>query len=512
MQRAFKMAGLWREGKTAVAFFLHRFPGELCVLSCRRSVPISRGLCLVIVLLLAGGDLGVKMSADASDTSSPQCVLKGRIYTERQWYGYLIDKAFHRDVAKIQYQISYPVKECCTNLLIYYDDQIKQLTQDMTCEERERILPTNNNQVIALNTMNRTVGCSVWNETGEPYYVCVGERIFRSSGPRTWYFALSRCKANTPLTLNYAFNVSGYYGDCEEDPLVRTYIPQTPKEDNTMYVSLALGIVAGVALIAAAVFFALWFVARRKAANSKGSSVTSSQATMTQDDIFYVNPSLSDREQADYNSQSGSENYYEVIPERRSYESINPHLLAAGGGGVPVGASNHHPLAHAHALNHHLHPVHAHGAHPRQVHLHAHGPHQAHHHHTQLKESAFHRPHPIGYPVFDDYPPPPYQPPRLLGAPKHHTLHHPTPHHHPTLSLPSGTRQRAPLGLNPGHAASLSFPIVPPLAPLLSINNNNSSGNNNNGNNSNSNATLLATTSMTGTTTTNSVVMGETSA
>ncbi|PVD36587.1 hypothetical protein C0Q70_03572 [Pomacea canaliculata] len=412
-----------------------------------------------LLVFLAGHDRQAVMAA-VPDTSG-LCVLKGRIYTERLWYGYLLDKAFQRDYAKIQYQISYPVKECCTSLLIYYDDQIKGLTQDMSCEDREGVLPNNNNQIIPLHTHNRTVGCSVWNETGEPYYVCVGERIFRSSGPRTWYFALSRCQATSPLTLTYAFNVSGYYGDCEEDPLVRTYIPPSPKADNDVYVSVALGIVAGLALIATAVFFVLWLVARRRAANSKGSSVTSSQATMTQDDIFYVNPSLSDREQgAEYNSQASSENYYEVIPERRSYESINPHLLAAGPGGVGMAAgAGHHPLAHPHphALNSHLHPAHAHvhvAAHPRQVHLHPA------HHNTHVKESAFHRPHPptqaMGY-VFDDYPPPPYQPPRLAGSARHHTLHHPTPHHHHTLSLPTSTRPRPAL-INLTQAGGLGFP------------------------------------------------------
>lgn len=465
-----------------------------------------------MTVLSATSDSSGTDNSDSPSTggpaSLPQCVLKGRMYTERLWYGYLIDKAFHRDYAKIQYTISYPVKECCTNLLIYYDDQIKQLTRDMSCEERERILPSNNNQVIPLHTLNHTVGCRVWNEsqTEEPYYVCVGERIFRSSGPRTWYFALSRCRAKTALTLNYSFNVSGYYGECEEDPLVRTYIPPSPKEDNNIYLSLALGVVAGVAVIAAVVFFALWFLARRRAANSKGSSVTSSQATMTQDDIFYVNPSLSDRgEHQEYGqSQTSSENYYEVIPERRSYESINPHLLAAGGPG------SHHPLLHPHPhFSQLLHPAHAHGVHSRQAHFHP-GPHS-----TQLKESAFHRPHPagMGYPMFDDYPPPPYQPPRLLGGPKHHTLHHPPSHHppshHHTLSMPPGPRPRPPL-LSPSHAATLSFTSIlspaPSASPLAAILNNNTSNNNNLITGISSNSPISMNTS------TNVVTLGETTA
>ncbi|KAK6184828.1 hypothetical protein SNE40_007202 [Patella caerulea] len=325
----------------------------------------------------------------------PVCTVKGRVYTELKWYGYLVQKPFHRDWAKIQYQITYPVKECCTNLLIYYDDQIRQLKEDMTCKEREKILPADNNQIIPLYKNNRTVGCNIWNETGEPYYVCLGERIFRSSGPRTWYFALSRCDSMQPLNLNYVFNVSGFYGDCEQDPLGKAVIPPLPAPDQFMYVSLGLGIVAGVALIAAAVFFALWFLGRRRS-KSKGSSVTSSQATMTQDDVFYVNPSLSDQGQTDY-SQTSSENYYEVIPERRSYESINTNNLAA-----MQGQSHAHALALAHH-NRHL---------------------------TSVKDfRPFH--HQQMSLCVDDYPPPPYQPPRMLhGMPKHHTLHHP-PHHHP---------------------------------------------------------------------------------
>ncbi|XP_067654210.1 uncharacterized protein [Haliotis asinina] len=331
----------------------------------------------------------------------PVCTVKGRVYTELKWYGYLVQKPFHQDWAKIQYQISYPVSECCTNLLIYYDDQIRELKEGMTCKERENILPANNNQVIPLYKNNKTVGCNVWNKTGESYYVCLGERIFRSSGPRTWYFALSRCGSKTPLNLNYVFNISGFYGECEDDPLAKTYIPPVnAPTDRYMFVAIGLGVVAGVALILAAIFFALWLLGTRNRTANKGSSVTSSQATMTQDDVFYVNPSLSDQGQTDY-SQSSSENYYEVIPERRSYESINTHLAVPHGHG------------HAHG---HPHP-HAHGA----------------RHATYVKDMR----HP-SFPaqlLFEDYPPPPYQPPR--GLPKHHTLHHPPHHHHPLIAAHS---------------------------------------------------------------------------
>lgn len=291
----------------------------------------------------------------------PPCIVKGRIFTRLPWYGYLIQKTFHRDMAKIQYQLWYPVSECCANLLIYYDDQLNSLNDNMSCIEREQILPPDNNQIIPLYTGNNSVGCKISNETGESYYVCIGERTFRSRGSRTWYFSVSRCASNKQFNLNYFFNITGFYGTCEEDALSKTYIPPKPETEPYFYVSVVLGVVAGVTLILAVLFFSLWCVAVRRKTSG---SVTSSQATMTQD-IFYVNPSLSDREQADC-SRSSSENYCEVIPERRSYESITAQAASAG--------ERHHSLR-AHA--------------------------------TLAKEHRTHTTY-----IFDDYPPPPYHPPQ----------------------------------------------------------------------------------------------------
>ena len=64
-------------------------------------------------------------------------------------------------------------------------------------------------QVIPLRDSKDSSGCTVWNETGEAFYVCVGERVFRSSVARTWFFAISRCGQSGPLNLNYVFNITG---------------------------------------------------------------------------------------------------------------------------------------------------------------------------------------------------------------------------------------------------------------------------------------------------------------
>lgn len=360
------------------------------------------------------------------------CVVKGRLYTHLDWYGYLLQKTFQQNISKIQYQISYPVSECCANLLIYYDDQMRYLSQDMTCQQREEILPWKNNQIIPLTNKNGTVGCKIWNESGsEPMYVCVGERTFRSSAPRTWYVAISRCGSNVPLTMNYYFNISGFYGHCEEDPLAKTYVPPRAevKDDSNLYLAIGMGVVAGLATLASVVLATLliWTKRKEKQKPKTSGSVTSSQATMTQD-IFYVNPSLSDREQSDSQySRSSSENYYEVIPDRRSYESINTQLALSGHSGRAINLATI----------------------PRE-----------------------HRARIPSY-IFEDIPPPPYQPPQLLaqGQGHHNQQGHQSQGHHPQGSggshLSQGSGSGHPLLPPSGSGTNTSAQHIPMSSRLL---------------------------------------------
>lgn len=192
-------------------------------------------------------------------------------------------------------------------------------------------------QVIPLNAENGTVGCTKSIVDGVPTIFCRGVRTLKSSDPRTWYVALSRCGSTQQIVLNYVFSISGYYGQCEDDPLANTRIPvvDVSRDNTNIQVAIAMGVIAGIAIVVAIVFVIL-FIRSRREINQKPKptgSVTSSQATMTQD-IFYVNPSLSDREHSDSQySRSSSENYYEVIPDRRSYESINTQLALHGHNG-----------------------------------------------------------------------------------------------------------------------------------------------------------------------------------
>ncbi|RUS73104.1 hypothetical protein EGW08_019126 [Elysia chlorotica] len=490
----------------------------------RRSAHHGLGLItvtLTFLTLLCQGE-GQEIT---SDVGQNVCTVKGRVYTSRDWYGYLLHKGFKREYAKIQYQLTYPVKECCASLLIYYDDQIREMHPYMSCQDRLAVLPNDNNQVIPLRANNdSTVGCSIWNETGEPFYVCLGERVFKSSIARTWYFAVSRCGADRsdgPLNLNYVFNITAGHiiltpterrgkrevvgklvEDCSES--VRRTLCLEPGQRRRRgviqgHVPLPVHLAGGrggIALFLAAIFFGLWFVGLRTAGKGKGGSVTSSQATMTQDDIFYVNPSLSDRgEQPDYSqTNSGSENYYEVIPERRSYESINAGLSSNSGTLVSVNGGLHLRHIRAGGLNQHPHhPLHLGSLHHNHNHLHP----QQHHHHLHNGHLGLNqlRPHPLvggganiplghapqnqmggvipaagpahkpnGLPyVFEDYPPPPYQPPKLIGL-KNSTsgAGMGTPQAGPSSSQSSAL----PPSAN-GHAHTLSLPGSQRQRPTL---------------------------------------------
>lgn len=86
---------------------------------------------LLLILTLLNGPI------NATDGN---CAHRGIIYTSLDWYGYLLQKTFQQNVSRLEYEISYPASQCCAKLLIYYDDQIKELREDMTCEQRDDIL------------------------------------------------------------------------------------------------------------------------------------------------------------------------------------------------------------------------------------------------------------------------------------------------------------------------------------------------------------------------------------
>jgi len=85
---------------------------------------------LFLVLLMTG----------CANSQPNKCTRRGQIYTSLTWYGYLLQKTFQDNVSVIEYAISFPVSECCAKMLIYYDGQVRNLTHDMSCEQRHSVL------------------------------------------------------------------------------------------------------------------------------------------------------------------------------------------------------------------------------------------------------------------------------------------------------------------------------------------------------------------------------------
>ena len=142
------------------------------------------------------------------------CITNGTLSTTDLWHGYLFEHTLHENHSILSYQISYPASQCCAKILLYHDDQIANITQNMNCEQREAILSPSNNQIIYLE--HHYLGCEI-TVTGIDQYMCIGERYFQSSKPRTWYAAVSRCDSNNDtLTMEYFFNMTNVVGSCDE--------------------------------------------------------------------------------------------------------------------------------------------------------------------------------------------------------------------------------------------------------------------------------------------------------
>ena len=150
-----------------------------------------------------------------------ECTINATLSTTDLWHGYLFETTFQEDESTFSYQISYPANQCCVNLLIYFWDQIANITDNMTCEQREAIMSSGNNQIISLQPQNRL--CVTTNETGTEQYMCVGKQTFRSARPRTWYGAISRCNSNNEtLTIKFFFNITNVVGSCEFETTTQT--------------------------------------------------------------------------------------------------------------------------------------------------------------------------------------------------------------------------------------------------------------------------------------------------
>ena len=166
-----------------------------------------------------------------------ECITKETLSTTDLWHGYLFEHTLQASESTFSYQISYPASQCCVNLLLYFGDQIANITDNMTCEQREAILAPQNNQIISLQP--QYPGCVIiTDDTGTDQYMCLGERSFLSASPRTWYAAISRCYSNNDtLTMEYFFNMTNVVGSCDGGTSTETTPPSSSTASKTANLS-----------------------------------------------------------------------------------------------------------------------------------------------------------------------------------------------------------------------------------------------------------------------------------
>lgn len=84
------------------------------------------------------------------------------------------------------------------------------INQKKTCDEKEAVLNTNQNQIINLTEIEFSSGCSIVKNhvtsQNKNYIIsCHNTRRFHSARPRWWFLAVSHCNATNGLNLKYKF-------------------------------------------------------------------------------------------------------------------------------------------------------------------------------------------------------------------------------------------------------------------------------------------------------------------
>ncbi|XP_076801644.1 transmembrane protein 145-like isoform X2 [Clavelina lepadiformis] len=140
--------------------------------------------------------------------------LEGRLHTSQDW-AFLGRFCFLSDIGRMQFKFTYPLEECCHNVLLYFDDG-KQWPQvykndSKNCFLKEAVLESAHNQIINLTTRYSWSGCVVTNHSSQKYLHCEGGRSFRSMRERWWYIAISHCKealGNNGIDLTYEMKLT----------------------------------------------------------------------------------------------------------------------------------------------------------------------------------------------------------------------------------------------------------------------------------------------------------------
>ena len=76
------------------------------------------------------------------------CVAQGYFNYPINWHGYLIKATLLPKHGRIYYHIRYPEDKCCIKLLLYLQEQVRELrAKTMSCLQRQAVLDPSGQQV-----------------------------------------------------------------------------------------------------------------------------------------------------------------------------------------------------------------------------------------------------------------------------------------------------------------------------------------------------------------------------
>ena len=140
------------------------------------------------------------------------CVLEGSLNYTGQWYGFLLSNVSLKQGGGFKFTFSYPYRMQVQNVILYTEQDKAKLRDEQTCWQREGIIPSGHvaDQIIDLSFRSSWNGCVSKNTSKGLTLVCRGERRYEQ--PRTVYVAVSNCRSNKGLRLNFKLEIVGYSG------------------------------------------------------------------------------------------------------------------------------------------------------------------------------------------------------------------------------------------------------------------------------------------------------------
>jgi len=145
-------------------------------------------------------------------SSAKPCVLQGNVTSTNPWFGFLRNISLATG-GGYRYQFTYPLDLHTQNIILYSEEDILKLDWELSCWQKEAIIGQLQlvDQIIEMHNRASWNGCTVPIDNTSQHLVCRGERRYES--PRKIFMALSNCRSNHGVQIQYQLEVYGLAND-----------------------------------------------------------------------------------------------------------------------------------------------------------------------------------------------------------------------------------------------------------------------------------------------------------